>query len=187
MEQSNSDVKLGRFLSLVLRHDPHTAGITLDEHGWADVKELIRGVNETGRALDMETLKEVVRTNDKKRFAFNEDCTKIRANQGHSIQVDVELVETDPPDVLYHGTATRFLGSILNKREGLRPGSRLYVHLSGDYQMAVKVGQRHGVPAVLKVDAGQMAWDGYVFYLSENGVWLVKEVPAKYLETIKGA
>ncbi len=178
---------VSKFISLVLCHNPGAAGIRLDKHGWADVKELIRGVNETGRALDMETLKEVVRTNDKKRFAFNEDCTKIRANQGHSIQVDVELVETDPPDVLYHGTATRFLGSILNKREGLRPGSRLYVHLSGDYQMAVKVGQRHGVPAVLKVDAGQMAWDGYVFYLSENGVWLVKEVPAKYLETIKGA
>lgn len=178
---------ISKFISLVLRHNPGAAGIRLDEHGWADVRELIRGVNETGRVLDVDTLKEIVRTNDKKRFAFNEDCTKIRANQGHSIQVDVELAETDPPDVLYHGTATRFLGSILNKREGLKPKSRLYVHLSGDYQMAVKVGQRHGVPAVLKVDARQMARDGYVFYLSENGVWLVKEVPAKYLEKIKGA
>ncbi len=175
---------ISKFISLVLRHNPGAAGIRLDEHGWADVRELIRGVNETGRVLDVDMLKEIVRTNDKKRFAFNEDCTKIRANQGHSIQVDVELTETDPPDVLYHGTATRFLGSILNKREGLKSGSRLYVHLSGDYQMAVKVGQRHGVPAVLKVDARQMARDGYVFYLSENGVWLVKEVPEKYLEKI---
>ena len=174
---------VSKFISLVLRHNPSAAGIRLDEHGWADVRELIRGVCETGRSLDMETLKEIVRTNDKKRFAFNEDCTKIRANQGHSIQVDVELKAVNPPDVLYHGTATRFLGSILNKGEGLRPGSRLYVHLSGDYGMAVKVGQRHGVPAVLKVDAGRMAEDGYVFYLSENGVWLVKEVPARYLET----
>lgn len=98
--------KMSKFISLVLRHNPDTAGIRLDEHGWADVKELIQGINGTGRALDLEMLKEIVRTNDKKRFSFNEDGTKIRANQGHSIQVDVELKQAVPPDVLYHGTAT---------------------------------------------------------------------------------
>ncbi len=174
--------KVSKFISLALRHDPGAAGIKLDEHGWADVKELIRGVNDTGRDLDLAMLKEIVRTNDKKRFAFNEDGTKIRANQGHSIRVDVELQAAAPPNVLYHGTATRFLGSILGAGQGLRPGSRLYVHLSGDYDMAVKVGQRHGVPAVLKVDAGRMAKDGHVFYLSENGVWLVEKVSPEYLE-----
>lgn len=174
--------KMSKFISLVLRHKPDAAGICLDEHGWADVKELIRGVNGTGRVLDLEMLKEIVRTNDKKRFVFNEDGTKIRASQGHSIQVDVELEQAVPPDVLYHGTATRFLGSILNAREGLRAGSRLYVHLSKDYDTAVKVGMRHGIPVVLKVDAGRMTKDGYTFYLSENGVWLVDKVPVKYLE-----
>lgn len=174
--------KISKFISLVLRHNPDAAGIRLDDHGWAEVKELIRGVNETGRALDLETLKEIVRTNDKKRFSFNEDGTKIRANQGHSISVDVELKEAIPPDVLYHGTATRFLGSILNAKEGLKAGSRLYVHLSKDYDTAVKIGQRHGIPAVLKVDVRRMTEDGHIFYLSENGVWLVKNVPVKYLE-----
>ena len=174
--------KISKFISLVLRHNPDAAGISLDDHGCADVKEFIQGVNETGRALDLETLKEIVRTNDKKRFSFNEDGTKIRANQGHSIQIDVELKQAVPPDVLYHGTATRFLGSILNAKEGLRAGSRLYVHLSKDYGTAVKVGMRHGVPAVLKVDAKRMMKEGYTFYLSENGVWLVEKVPVKYLE-----
>ncbi len=179
--------KIGKFLSLVLRHDPGAAGIRLDDNGWADVKELIHGVNETGRTLDLEMLKEIVRTNDKKRFSFSDDGTRIRANQGHSIQVDVELKAAVPPDVLYHGTATRFLGSILNAKEGLRAGSRLYVHLSKDYDTAVKVGMRHGVPAVLRVDASGMMRDGFVFYLSENGVWLVERVPVKYLGKVTKA
>ncbi len=183
MNMSNDPyVKASKFISLVLRHNPDAAGIHLDNHGWADVEELIQGVNMTGRSLDLEMLKEIVRTSDKKRFSFNEDGTKIRANQGHSIQVDVELKESLPPDVLYHGTATRFLGSILNAKEGLKAGSRLYVHLSKDYDTAVKVGSRHGIPIVLKVDAKRMIKDGYIFYLSENGVWLVEKVPAKYLE-----
>lgn len=173
--------KISKFISLVLRHNPQAAGIRLDDHGWADVGELIRGVNETGRELNLAVLKEIVRTNDKKRFSFNHDGTKIRANQGHSIQVDVELKATDPPKVLYHGTATRFLGKILNAGEGLMPGSRLYVHLSKDFETAMKVGERHGVPAVLKVDARRMTEDGFVFYLSENQVWLVEKVPVEYL------
>lgn len=184
---NEANKKTSKFISLILRHNPGAAGIKLDEHGWADVEELIQGVNQAGKTLNMELLKEIVRTNDKQRFSFNEDGTKIRANQGHSIRVDVELKAVAPPDVLYHGTATRFLGSILNAKEGLRAGSRLYVHLSKDYDTAVKVGTRHGVPVVLKVDAGRMARDGYTFYLSENGVWLVEEVPVKYLERIERA
>ncbi len=182
--RNESNKKTSKFISLILRHNPGAIGIKLDEHGWADVEELIQGVNKAGKALDLDLLKEIVRTNDKKRFNFNEDFTKIRANQGHSIQVDVELKAALPPDVLYHGTATRFLGSILNAKEGLRAGSRLYVHLSRDYSTAVKVGSRHGIPVVLKVEAGRMVKDGYTFYLSENGVWLVEKVPVKYLERV---
>ena len=114
---NDSNKKLSKFLSLVLRHEPGAAGIHLDEHGWADVKELIQGVNGTGRKIDERILKEIVLTNDKQRFCFNSDGTKIRANQGHSLNVDVELKEMIPPDLLYHGTATRFLGSILNANQ----------------------------------------------------------------------
>lgn len=178
MEQSNSDVKLGRFLSLVLRHDPGAAGISLDEHGWAEVGQLLAGVNRTGRKIDMETLERIVRENNKQRYAFNEDHTKIRANQGHSLQVDVELLETKPPRYLYHGTAARFLSAI--QTEGIRKMTRQYVHLSGDYQTAVAVGRRHGTPVVLRVDAEAMAQNGVTFYRSENGVWLCECVPPEY-------
>ena len=179
-EQSNSDVKLGRFLSLVLRHNPGAAGIALDEHGWADVKELLAGVNRTGRKMDMDTLERIVRDNNKKRYSFNEDHTKIRANQGHSIQVDVELTETEPPQYLYHGTASRFLPSI--HAEGIRRMSRQHVHLSGDFETAMAVGRRHGVPVVITIDAQAMARDGVKFYRSENGVWLCEHVEPKYFQ-----
>ncbi len=177
--------KTSVFLSLVLRHNPEAAGIRIDGHGWADVSELIEGVNQTGRRINQEILEEIVRTDEKGRYSFNEDKTKIRANQGHSISVDVELKKTAPPQVLYHGTATRFLGSILEKKEGLKPAGRLYVHLSKDYPTAVNVGARHGIPAVLEVESGQMEKDGYSFYLSENGVWLTKKVPCQYLKKVK--
>lgn len=153
----------------------------MDGHGWADVSKLLQGINNTGRKIDIETLEGIVRTDEKGRYSFNDDKTKIRANQGHSIKVDADLKELIPPDILYHGTATRFLGSILNQKEGLKPMGRLYVHLSKDYETAVKVGSRHGVPAVLEVAAGQMSKDGHRFYLSENEVWLAKSVPCKYL------
>lgn len=178
MNQSNSDVKLGRFLSLVLRHDPAAAGISLDEHGWADVKELLAGVNRTGRKIDMDTLERIVRENSKQRYSFNEDHSKIRANQGHSVSVDVELKETQPPQYLYHGTASRFLPSI--QREGIRKMSRQYVHLSGDFETAMAVGKRHGSPVVITIDAAAMAGDGVTFYRSENGVWLCEHVEPKY-------
>ena len=178
MEQHNSDIKLGRFLSLVLRHEPGAAGITLDEHGWADVETLLAGVNRTGRKIDRPTLERIVRENNKRRYSFNEDHTKIRANQGHSVQVDVELKAMDPPQYLYHGTATRFLPAI--QREGIRKMSRQYVHLSGDYETALAVGKRHGAPVVITVDAAAMARDGVTFYRSENGVWLCEWVEPKY-------
>ena len=178
MPQSVNDVKLGRFLSLVLRHEPGAAGITLDKNGWADVEELLAGVRHTGRQIDMDTLERIVRENNKQRYSFNEDHTKIRANQGHSVQVDVELKETAPPQYLFHGTASRFLPAI--QREGIRKMDRQYVHLSSDFQTALSVGRRHGSPVVLTVDASAMARDGVTFYLSENDVWQCEYVSPKY-------
>ncbi len=167
-----------KYLSLILRHQPEAAGITLDEHGWADVDELIAGVSKT-RPFDRAMLEEIVATDEKQRYSFSEDGTRIRANQGHSVPVDVELEQRVPPDVLFHGTGEKSVSSI--ELQGLLPGSRLYVHLSPDAQTARKVGSRHGRPVVYTVDSGAMARDGYVFYLSANGVWLTKEVPPRYL------
>ena len=181
----NNITQTSKFLSLLLRHNPAAAGLTLDEHGWADVAELIAGVNAAGgHHLTMETLEEIVRTDGKQRYSFNEDHTLIRANQGHSIPVDVELEEAVPPDTLYHGTGEKYVESI--DREGLIPKSRLYVHLSADIPTAEKVGQRHGKPVIYKVDCRRMAADGFRFYLSVNKVWLTKEVPVKYLEKVRG-
>lgn len=173
--------QISKFISLILRHKPETIGITLDEHGWANVQELIDGINTTdGYHLDMEILKEIVRTDEKQRYSFNDDLTLIRANQGHSIPVDVELQETVPPEILYHGTGEKYVQLI--DEQGLLPKSRLYVHLSSDRETAVKVGQRHGRPVVYTVNSAAMAADGYRFYLSANHVWLTKAVPAKYLQ-----
>ena len=172
--------KLSVFISLVLRHKPDAAGINLDEHGWANVEELIDGINNTGRKIDLKILEEIVRTDNKQRYSFNEDKTLIRANQGHSIPVDVELKEQEPPELLYHGTADRFIKAIMT--EGLKPMSRLYVHLSKDIETANKVGKRHGNPVILKVHSGQMYQAGIKFFLSENGVWLTENVDVKYME-----
>ena len=174
--------KLSKFISLVLRHNPGAAHITLDKHGWADVEELLAGISQTGRKIDLEVLKEIVASDGKQRYSFNGDMTRIRANQGHSIPVDVELKECQPPEFLYHGTASRFYDSI--QQEGLKPMGRLYVHLSGDAETAVKVGKRHGVPVVLKIHSGEMSRDGHKFHLSENGVWLTKEIQGKYMEKL---
>lgn len=173
-------LRTSRFISLVLRHRPQAAGITLDGHGWADVGELIAGVNATGRhRLDMATLEEIVATDEKQRYSFSDDHTRIRANQGHSVPVDVDLQEAMPPDVLFHGTAERFCASI--EREGLLPQGRLYVHLSTNVPTAMKVGSRHGRPVVYEVECRSMLLDGFRFFLSANGVWLAKSVPARYL------
>ncbi len=169
-----------KFISLILRHKPETIGIVLDEHGWADVEELIRGINGAGNhRLEMELLEEIVRTDEKQRYSFNEDHTLIRANQGHSIPVDVELEEKVPPAVLYHGTGEKYVASI--DAQGLLPKGRLYVHLSSDVETAKKVGMRHGKPVIYTIDCAKMTADGYQFYLSANKVWLIKQVPAKYL------
>ena len=172
--------KLSVFISLVLRHKPDAVHITLDEHGWADVEELLKGINDTGRKINMEILEEIVATDNKQRYSFNQNKTMIRANQGHSILVYVELKEQEPPEFLYHGTATRFLDNIM--KDGLKPMSRLYVHLSNDTETALKVGKRHGDPVILKIYSKAMYKDGCGFYLSENGVWLTEKVDVKYFE-----
>lgn len=174
-------INIGKYIALILRHKPETIGITLDEHGWANVNELIAGIQTQYPDFTMNDLEEIVRTDNKQRYAFNQDKTKIRANQGHSVSVDVELKEAVPPDVLYHGTAVKYMPFIL--RDGLIPKSRLYVHLSNDVETATKVGQRHGSPIVLMINAKKMHEDGYPFYLSENGVWLTKTVPVQYIAT----
>ncbi|GAE90172.1 RNA 2'-phosphotransferase [Acetivibrio straminisolvens] len=172
--------ELSKFISLILRHKPETIiGISLDEHGWANVDELIAGIAKT-KEFNMGVLEEIVRTDDKQRFSFNEDKTLIRANQGHSIPVDVELDEAVPPEILWHGTGEKYVKSIDVK--GLIPKSRLYVHLSKDEETAIKVGTRHGKPVLYRVKCGEMALDGHKFYLSKNGVWLTKAVPVKYLD-----
>ena len=171
----------GKFISLVLRHKPDVIGLTLDEHGWADVQELIAGINQSGdHMLDMEILEEIVRSDEKQRYSFNDDHTLIRANQGHSIPVDVELEEKTPPDILWHGTGEKYVVSI--DAQGLIPKSRLYVHLSSDRETARKVGSRHGRPVIYDIDCRQMAADGYRFFESANHVWLTKEVPVRYLK-----
>lgn len=175
--------RLSVFLSLVLRHRPQEAGIVLDEHGWADVEELLAGVSASGRPLDRALLEEIVERDQKQRYSFSPDGRLIRANQGHSIPVDVEQEVKEPPEYLYHGTASRFLESI--GREGLLPMSRLHVHLSGDADTALQVGKRHGSPVVLRVRSGEMSRRGHVFFLSANGVWLTGAVPAEYIEGLR--
>ena len=183
-ERSNKRMKnTSKFISMIQRHKPEVIGITLDEHGWADVQELISGVNSSGgHSLDMEMLEEIVRTDEKQRYSFNEDRTLIRANQGHSIPVDVELEEKLPPDVLFHGTGEKYVLSI--NQQGLIPKSRLYVHISSDIETARKVGSRHGRPVVYRIDCRKMTEDGFRFFLSVNGVWLTKSVPPEYLRII---
>lgn len=176
MEQKQI-IGISKKLSLILRHKPQTIGLQLDKNGWAEVSELIEKFGHP--PLSIEALKIVVAQNDKQRFAFNEDFSKIRANQGHSIGVDLELQPVSPPDILYHGTATQNLLSI--RKKGLIKGSRQHVHLSKDTETAKKVGTRHGFPAVLQVKAGEMHAAGFTFYCSDNGVWLTDNVPSQYL------
>lgn len=166
--------RAGKFLSLVLRHQPEKISITLDRHGWAEVREILKGMD-----LTMEELVHIVETDEKQRYSFNGDRTRIRANQGHSVPVDLELEAVEPPERLYHGTVERFLPSI--RREGLKKGQRQYVHLSGDRATAANVGRRRGEPVVLQVDAGRMRRDGLLFYRAANGVWLTEAVPPEYL------
>ena len=168
--------RLSKFLSFVLRQDPGSIGLTLDEGGWAAVEDIVAGA---GFPTDAGQIAHVVRASDKQRFALSPDGARIRANQGHSLPVDLGLAPVAPPEVLYHGTAQASLSAIL--AEGLRPMGRQHVHLSPDPDTAVKVGQRHGRPVVLLVAAGRLAADGQIFYLSANGVWLTGAVAPEYL------
>ena len=170
---------LSKFLSMVLRHKPETIGIKLDSHGWANVDELIDKMSKR-KYINKDILEYIVKNDEKQRYSFNEDKTLIRANQGHSIKVDVELEEKEPPDILYHGTATKFVDGI--EKEGLKHQSRLYVHLSKDIDTATKVGLRHGELVIYEVKAKEMFNDGFKFFISANGVWLTDHVPVKYLQ-----
>ncbi len=172
-------IKISKYLSMILRHRPQAAGIELDAHGWADIDELLAGMQKRYPLFDREMLEQIVARDEKQRYAFDETHARLRANQGHSIQVDVELQEKKTPDVLWHGSAGRFDHAI--RREGLKPMSRLYVHLSKDIETALKVGKRHGEPVVYAVDTKAMVKDGYHFYLSANNVWLTRSVPPHYL------
>ncbi|MDR1064736.1 MAG: RNA 2'-phosphotransferase [Azoarcus sp.] len=173
--------EISKFLSFVLRHKPEAIGLTLDAEGWVDIDSLIACATQSGQTLTQSLLQEVVETSDKKRFTVSEDGLRIRAAQGHSTQsVAIMHVEKQPPEFLYHGTATRFLNSI--REQGLLPGSRHYVHLSEDEQTATTVGQRYGKPIVLKVKALLMAEQGFKFYLADNGVWLTDQVPIKFIQ-----
>jgi putative RNA 2'-phosphotransferase len=167
-------VKVSKYLSRHLRHDPDRLGIELDANGWVEVDVLLKALERQRFQLTLHELEEVVAKNDKQRFAMRDG--KIRANQGHSIDVDLDLEPTDPPPVLFHGTTDRFLDGI--RDEGLKAMNRHDVHLSTDRWTAVGVGSRRGKPVVLKIDAARMAEEGHVFYESENGVWLTDHVPA---------
>ncbi|MBI3217985.1 MAG: RNA 2'-phosphotransferase [Bacteroidetes bacterium] len=170
---------LSKFLSLVLRHQPETIGIQLDQQGWVAVHELLEKSARYGTPIDRATLDVVVESNSKKRFAFNEAGDKIRASQGHSVSVELGYESQQPPDILYHGTGEKSVASILSS--GLEKRRRQHVHLSRDIETAMKVGQRHGKPVIFKVLAQQMHDEKYRFYISDNGVWLTDHVPVKYL------
>lgn len=173
-------VRTSKFLSLVLRHKPQAIGISLDNAGWVAIADLLDAANAAGTKLDFDLLLRVVHENDKQRFTISPDGESIRANQGHSIDVDLGLTPSMPPEVLYHGTVARFLDGIQAK--GLLPGNRQHVHLSADRRTAESVGKRRGEPIVLRIDAQRMADDSIPFYLSENGVWLTANVSIEYIE-----
>ena len=172
-------VASSQFLSLVLRHRPDSIGLVLDPAGWTDVAELVARACAAGRPFTVELVRRIVAENEKQRFALSPDGLRIRANQGHSVEVELGLPPAAPPQRLFHGTARRFIGSIFTA--GLLPGKRRHVHLSTDVATALIVGRRHGEPAILGVDAGRLHDSGAEFFLAENGVWLTAHVPPEYL------
>ncbi len=182
MIEKKQHKKISKFLSLILRHKPEEINLELDENGWANTNELISKMVSYGKTIDIETLETIVENNDKQRFTLNDDKSRIRANQGHSIKIELNYSEQEPPDFLYHGTAKRFLNSIF--KDGLRKQKRHHVHLSAEISTANSVGQRHGSPVVLKILSKQMYDDGFVFYKSKNGVWLTEKVPIEYITDV---
>ncbi|WP_189004945.1 RNA 2'-phosphotransferase [Deinococcus roseus] len=173
-------IKLEKLLSFLLRHSPETLNLNMDASGWVETDALVKAVKFKEPKFDLKFLQKIVKDSQKQRFSFSEDGSKIRANQGHSVKVDLQLSPADPPETLYHGTVERFLDSIM--QEGLKKGDRQHVHLSLDLQTAEKVGTRRGKPIILTVSAREMQQDGYVFYVSDNGVWLTENVPPQYLD-----
>lgn len=180
MMTEKETIRISKFLSLVLRHDPGHIGIALDTAGWIDVEELLRAVNDHAVPLTLEHLKHIVATSDKKRFAFSEDGKRIRASQGHSVEVDLAYEPQAPPELLYHGTPDRFVCSIREK--GLLKMKRHHVHLSAETDAALRVGARRGKPVLLTIRAGEMHRAGHVFFRSSNGVWLVEHAPRQFID-----
>ncbi|MDI2113907.1 RNA 2'-phosphotransferase [Commensalibacter nepenthis] len=171
--------EISKMLSLVLRHAPEHIGIILDQNGWTDIKQLISKAKKAGYKLSLDDLLETVQTNDKQRFTISEDGQKIRAAQGHSIDIDLALQSIEPPDVLFHGTASANLNSIFE--QGIHSAKRQYVHLSSNEETALKVGNRHGKAIVLKINTGQMFKEGFKFFKADNGVWLTDHILPKYI------
>lgn len=177
---SKTQIKLSKFLSLILRHQPEKIGLSLDAQGWVSIEQLLSQAHTHGQLIRHDELLDIVAHNDKQRFAISADGLRIRANQGHSLDVDLALSAQTPPNVLFHGTASRFLPKIL--AEGLQPMQRHHVHLSTNAEVALSVGARYGLPQLLWIDAQQMAADGHVFYCTDNGVWLTDHVAPVYIK-----
>lgn len=177
--KKDREQQASKFLSLVLRHKPEEIGIFLDAQGWTNVQTLLHQLANHNSTISLSELESIVENSDKRRFAFNDNHTRIRASQGHSIEIELGYTAKKPPGLLYHGTATRFLDSIL--ADGLRKESRHHVHLSPDADTAHNVGSRHGKPIVLTIQSADMATQGYLFYQSENGVWLTEAVPKEFI------
>ena len=182
-DPAKETIKISKMLSLVLRHKPGSIGLTLDEQGWADVVLLIQKMNDKGFAINSAVLQQVVAINNKKRFAYNDDKTKTRANQGHSIDVDLGYTTHTPPEILFHGTGSQFVSDIL--QQGLLKMNRHHVHLSADVETAEKVGQRKGKPVILQINSLQMHNEGIDFFVSANNVWLTDHVPPEYISILK--
>lgn len=177
---NSEDVQLSKFLSFVLRHRPESIGIVLDESGWVDIEILLKACADSGKAITIAKLKHIVETNDKKRFMISPDGKRVRASQGHSLSVELGYEPAKPPARLFHGTASRFIESI--KKKGLHRGKRHHVHLCLSEATALSVGSRYGKPVLLKIDSARMHQDGYLFFLSDNNVWLTESVPFQYIE-----
>jgi putative RNA 2'-phosphotransferase len=173
-------IRTSKFLSLILRHEPARVGLKLGDAGWVSVVELLQAVNRHGVLLTLDQLKHIVATSDKKRFAFSEDGQRIRASQGHSVDIDLKYPPQATPETLYHGTAERFLDSI--RQNGLQKMERHDVHLSAETKLTLQVGGRHGKPVLLTLRAGEMHKAGFIFRCSANGVWLVDHVPPQFIE-----
>jgi len=179
MLTENENTRISKLLSYVLRHNPQEIGIALDENGWTGIDTLLQQLKAHGENITLAILKHIVETNAKKRFSFNADETKVRASQGHSVEVDLDYTEQQPPAILYHGTVEQFMPAIL--QEGLKKMRRHHVHLSPTTDAAIIVAKRRGKPVILTIDASGMFSDGFAFYVSANGVWLTDEVPARYI------